>query len=1115
MTDKKTPTAENSSFNDIFSDSEDENEVIIDKMDEMIIANFQSKFVPEVRMLDEFLKTPEFITPKGDRRTNIVNLNHKDDEPSTFCIPDNKISKMFKMLDICRRKRATLRLYEKQLEYSGIMLDFDICQTSSKSHLAVDSYHLISHTFMRLIKKYVDLDHPDIPHEGPDLSTYCAIIRKPEVKYNEDKKYYKDGFHLLMPDIKIKREVKKFLIKKIKEEEIFRTAFSMIEPAKIKDDPFYSYLDFVDINSAHVPVFFLGCSSKKDATPYILDSVSVIKTSVKDLSNPEFTRIAVCPEFNANDMTSPIVLVHELSLNWQTEKKDKNNSLIKKRQYEIKEQYAAEVNFLITDNCEEDKILEEEYGELSLLSMHDPNAEYIKELLDTLDPFRYTDFDAWFRVLCVLAHTNKSYRTLAEYFSKKSIDKYNPISFEHHWQSATVNKKNKLNIGSLHYWAKLDNPIKYEEVRQLSIYSILCNKVYDNQLDGNLQHYDIAKLLHISLQHKYIYDNSNGGTWYEFILEEDPHRPGEIYKWRLYNRGGAPNSIKKYMSEILPKLFDKVLNKITKNVEDSNDLLAKYHNMIKTNFKNSCRKLRDNGFKSGVARECEQIFEKINFSEVLDKDPEIMGVGNGILKLGEEIQFIDGYHNYPVSQYTKVNYIPFDPFNPTTKKVLIVLREIFPDDEPDTFEFLMHYLASALDAKKKESLLLMLVGGGSNGKSFLTELMKETIGNMYAVKMAVSFLTSRPKSSETATPALMALINARFAYYSETEQSEVLHLAKVKELTGQETLSGRKLFGDFITFKPTCNHMLTSNYDISINGNDHGTWRRMKRIDMKIRFYNPAVDTFNPNNPNDRIKDPTIGASWPENPEVQSSFLSILCYYYKSLQKKYKGIVENVPHQNIKRDTEKFRDRQDKINNFINIRIVKTVDPDHQITMANIIESYTKWYDSLYPDEKDYKKSLASQFENSKLGKVFEKTKTGTLLKGYRILDAGAEPEEGELFFMDIFMDKKLSSFETASETSAEFYARICAEYKLDQIELAKQNKKYAEEVHLKNMQKIKNMPVTKIKPVQKQNNVEINEKEYDLAGFKKNNISGLSMDDIREIAGSDSDQSESDSDSN
>lgn len=675
MTDKEAETQVNL-YGGVFNDSDDENENVADPVNDAIVRQFQDKFKGDIKHLKEYLSNPDFITGKNDPSTNIVDLYSQSFGVSnTFCIPDDKISKMFKYIELCRRSKSKMMMYEKQMQYSGIMLDFDICQKGPTSEITEDMFRSITRVTMKLLIKYIDMINPSRAHPDKAFKKHFVFIRKPSVKFNTEKKYYKDGFHLLIPGIQITREVKRFLIEKIKEEKIYNDIFIYIETADMgESNSNYSYLDFVDVNSAHVPVFFLGSHSKPGSDPYVLDFVSTAGCMLDRLDSDDHVenlQMADCKEFNAKDDKSPIVLAHEFSLNWEvgsksSVKNDRDVSIIRKEHYEIKEQYANQIQTFKNNMVEEDDSVENAFGELSILHIHDPDTQYISDLLNTLKPSRYTDFGQWFKVLCVLAHTNKSYKSLAETFSMKSPDKFNRIDFEHHWDSASTGKANRLNIGSLHFWAKLDNPLKYEEVRQRSIFTIVFKKVYDTQLEGSLQHYDIARILESSLRHKYAYDACDGGAWYEFILEEDPHKAGEIYKWRRCNK--APNSIKKYMSDVLPIMFDKVFSKIDATLESlKGDDLHKYHKMIQTNLKASCRKLRDNGFKNGVANECEQVFEKHNFSNTLNTVQDVLGVGNGLIKLGTDVHFITGYHNYSISQFTPVDYIPFNPYNPITK----------------------------------------------------------------------------------------------------------------------------------------------------------------------------------------------------------------------------------------------------------------------------------------------------------------------------------------------------------------------------------------------------------------------------------------------------------------
>ena len=370
-----------------------------------------------------------------------------------------------------------------------------------------------------------------------------------------------------------------------------------------------------------------------------------------------------------------------------------------------------------------------------------------------------------------------------------------------------------------------------------------------------------------------------------------------------------------------------------------------------------------------------------------------------------------------------------DPYDPKTKKLLMTLRNLIPDIEPDTFDYIMHYLASTLDGRKKESIMLLVVGGGSNGKSFIVELHKGAIGAIYGVKMPISFLTTKVKDAESATPALMQLKDAHFAYYSESNKCEILNVAKIKEFTGQETLAGRKLHHDYVNFKPKCHHLVTSNNDFEVPGTDHGTWRRLKYFRFKIKFCDPAVDDYDPSNPYERLGDPEVGSDWTENPEILALYLGIMVWYYASLQNNYGGKVQNVPHPHIKKETEEFRNRQDTLNNFINTFLVKCEDEKQEIPISDTIEKYIVWFSNMYPDNKSFKKDLAEQIENSVLQKFTKKTRRGRFLVGYRILGQNDEKEDGETYYSELSEDSSKSNVKISPESADEFYIRICKEY--------------------------------------------------------------------------------------
>ena len=301
--------------------------------------------------------------------------------------------------------------------------------------------------------------------------------------------------------------------------------------------------------------------------------------------------------------------------------------------------------------------------------------------------------------------------------------------------------------------------------------------------------------------------------------------------------------------------------------------------------------------------------------------------------------------------------------------------------------------------------------------------------------MPLSFLTSRSKDAESATPALMQLKDAHFAYYSESNKFEILNMAKIKEFTGQETLAGRKLHSDYINFKPKCHHLVASNNDFEIMGTDHGTWRRVDYFNMKIKFC-AGTDKYDEKNPYERLADPNMGSSWTEDDEVLASYLGILAYYYESLQNNYDGKVRNVPHPHIRQETEEFRNRQDRVNNFLNLKLVKSADEDSEMPIAIVKMRYVNWYESNYPGtNKEYQRVAIDQLENSKIQSFIKKSKRGNFLKGYRVLDLTEEKDDDEEYYTDLFERENNNTTSIKSETTIEYIDRLCKEYDMKKIE--------------------------------------------------------------------------------
>ena len=988
----------------------------IDPLEADVSYSIQSIQSADMRDLNDFFSDSKMINQPNDPTTNIINRQAL----KCYNVPEKKIPKMFKLLEICRRNKQRMMFTEKQQEMSGIMLDFDIYQDTEANQINDEILHNLCLKLIELLMKI--LNFKDAKKE----TFYIGITRRPRITYNEEKECYKDGFHLIIPSIKVTRGVKRVIINKMLKSSALDNIMAEVTPANIKvSGEQYQHKHYLDTMSASVPTFFIGSSTKKGHAPYILTHIyeATVNFNTKFIMLVKNDKLRSSEDFN---------VCYEFSLNYECP-----NGVIRKVAYDAIDSINADITELSKNQRSEDE-LQKNFGELSMHSMHDMQLQELKDLLDILSPERYEYYEKWYLVICALANGSPSYKSLAEYFSRKS-KKFRYSDFEKFWNQALrgpPKTRKCVSVGSIHHWAKLDNKERYDELRKDTVRQVLYKKVYESYKEGILNHADVADLLVRLLKHKYVTDKPKNGkkrVWYEFVDEEDQRIDGELYKWRVWEEE-QPVNMSKYLSSRLPALFEKVLKSAKKNYDDASGEIAKYYYKVLTNLKATMRKLGDRQFKRSVIDEAALHFSQCGFAELLDKDPLVRGVQNGILKLGngqQYAQLIQGYHTYKVSKYTDVAYEPFNPYDSITKVMLIALRSMFPDNESDTFEFTMSFLASTLDGNPKESMIMLMVGKGSNGKSALVELHKSAIGEIYGVKMNTSFLTSKNNAPDAATPAIMQLKDATFAYYSETNKHEVLNAARMKEITGQETLTGRRLNENLINFKPKCHHLVLSNNDFDIISHDHGTWRRVIYNPLKIKFVDVTNERYDPTDPYQRIANPDIQDKWPMEPEVQSRYLGFMVWMHHMLYKKYNGKVKAVPHPHVQFETEKYRIRQDIISEFLAQRMVTTADATIQTPLIDEIQKYITWYAKNHSNVLP-PKGITEQFQNSPIGKFIKSTKRGLFLEGHRFLDSGEAPGAGEDYAMKGIFDLELSPDAVKniiSETPEEYYQRICKEY--------------------------------------------------------------------------------------
>ena len=265
----------------------------------------QGKFSPQVRNMHEFMTTGDFLTEKGDPQTNIIN----NAQAKSYNIPEEFLPDFFSRLEDCRLHKRTMNYAERQetanVTYSGIMIDLDIFQRT-RSRI-VENRHLqrIVHRVTTILRETLDFQHDE-----QTFDFYVFVISKPDIRAVRDG-VFKDGYHLLVPEIRVCRAYKKWLIAEINRREVFQNVFRDVIADLI------DVTTILDKGSAYVPVNFVG-SAKAGSIAYPLTHVYSVNVELDESTMMNVTQLQDIDSINSGITPDgdPMNLAYELSLSF-------------------------------------------------------------------------------------------------------------------------------------------------------------------------------------------------------------------------------------------------------------------------------------------------------------------------------------------------------------------------------------------------------------------------------------------------------------------------------------------------------------------------------------------------------------------------------------------------------------------------------------------------------------------------------------------------------------------------------------------------------------------------------------------------------------------------------
>ena len=208
----------------------------------------------------------------------------------------------------------------------------------------------------------------------------------------------------------------------------------------------------------------------------------------------------------------------------------------------------------------------------------------------------------------------------------------------------------------------------------------------------------------------------------------------------------------------------------------------------------------------------------------LDTSPDLLNTESGTIDLRTG-ELREHRHEDLITKIAPTRYRP-DAAAPTWETFL---ERVLPGE--DLRAFVQRAVGYSATGDTSEQCMFINHGGGANGKSTFQEAIAAALGD-YAMRTPTEMLLA--KRTDGVPNDVARLKGARFVSASETEEGRRLAESRIKDLTGQDTITARFMKAEWFDFAPTHKLWLSTNHKPEIRGTDAAIWRRIRLVPWTV-----------------------------------------------------------------------------------------------------------------------------------------------------------------------------------------------------------------------------------------------------------------------------------------
>lgn len=694
-------------------------------------------------------------------------------------------------------------------------------------------------------------------------------------------------------------------------------------------------MDEKNVSDFNIQQNFIKLSAQNDTSPKFEINPKIIDIYNKklELLNNKFKKINTKTRINRlciEDESNELISINEI-VNYEMLQKAVDNFInnLKPSEYELKETH--------------------EYTQTLPAKYYEEGSHLLNR--SVAFALKHTDnrlFLSW--IMLRSKATDFDYNTIPELYSR--------------W-TKHFNKKQETGFTkrSIMYWSKQDAFEEYKKVKQQSIDNYMEETIF-TQTD-----FDFAMVLHHMFKDKYVCSSIAHKTWHSF----------KNHKWESDQGLSLRLAISKDMYVEYQNKSDSYTEQM-QHCEPNGDIYELLKRKCKC-ISDICLKLKRTNDKNNIMREAMEIFYDKEFIRQVDANKYLLCFKNGVVDFKTK-EFRTGYPQDYITKSTGIDYIEYNQtaYNITISEIISFMEKLFPD--PSLNKYMWDHLASCLIGTNLNQTFNIYRGSGSNGKSILTDLMSQSLGD-YKGTVPITLVTEKRSGIGGTSSEVIQLKGIRYAVMQEPSKDSKINEGVMKELTGGDPVQGRALYCESEIFEPQFKLVVCTNSLFEINSQDDGTWRRIRICDFSSKF----IDENEPHTddtPYVFVKDKSLKERLPTLAPI---FMSILVKRAFETD----GLVEDCDI--VKDASNKYRQGQDHLTGFVSDKIIKTNNIEDTIKKTDLLLQFKQWFEAEQGNRKQPKGSELYEYMDKKFGKC----KKNGIWQGVKLLYHTQEDIDNEL----------------------------------------------------------------------------------------------------------------------